>query len=616
MTIRAFLLALAILGVAGAQTYNNASLNTKYYFRELYFVTDQTGNPTDVRSASGAILFDGKGGYNVIAIENIGTANSTPLTVTGTYAIASNAAVTISDPILSAGSINARYTAEAVFGSSSDATGNTFDFFIAIPEPVIGSTAKNLSGNYFVSTFEITGANAATARSALLLSVQPDGKGNIPGFNMNGHAANVDGGNPFVSFNPASSYTVNPDGSGAINFGPLNQSQFISGTKPIYISKSGNVFIGASTDPGILDLMIGIKAMSTTPAPTNASWSGSYFTAGLRLQVDPVALTSSCYTGGLNSNGNVALFSRRLRQVGVSNTFTFTGSQTYSVGPDASVLEGDYVAGLGTAGMYVQAEASQGDNSGYEIGFGSLYPVFSGPGVYVNPYGVVNAASNAPGGAPLSPGEFVTVFGSNLASATMQAGAPYPAVLGGVTVTVNNISAPIYLVSANQINFLVPYAVTGTTANIVVKNGTGTSNTVTLPLATTSPGIYSVDFSGAGYGVILHADYSLVSPTSPAMPGETVQIYLTGLGAVKPAVADGVAAPASPLSLVALTSTQLTVYMNGQPAAVQFAGLAPGFPGLYQLNVTVPMNLTALGQVDVAVNTPDAFHDQVFIAVQ
>src|SRR5208337_5141596 len=109
-------------------------------------------------------------------------------------------------------------------------------------------------------------------------------------------------------------YTVNSDGSGAINFGPLNQSQFISGTKPIYISKSGNIFIGASTDPGIQDLMIGVKALSTTPAPTNASWSGNYFTAGLRLQADPVAPTSSCSTGGLNSDGKVTLFSRRLRQ--------------------------------------------------------------------------------------------------------------------------------------------------------------------------------------------------------------------------------------------------------------------------------------------------------------
>ena len=156
MTIRAFLLALAFWGVAEAQTYNNASLNTKYYFRELYFVTDGTGNPTDVRSASGAIAFDGKGGYSVIATENVGTGNSAALNVSGTYAMASNAAITLSDPLLPSGSINARFSTEAVFGSSSDATGNTFDFFIAIPELAGGYTAKNLSGTYYISTFEIT----------------------------------------------------------------------------------------------------------------------------------------------------------------------------------------------------------------------------------------------------------------------------------------------------------------------------------------------------------------------------------------------------------------------------------------------------------------------------
>lgn len=616
MTKRALLIASALLGVAQAQTYSNATLNAKFYFRELYFVTDATGEPTDVRSAAGAITFDGKGGYNVNAIENIGTSANLPLNYNGAYSVASNAAVTIADPLKSTLNLNARYTAEAVFGTSADATDNTFDFFIAIPEPAGGYNVKSLSGNYFISTFEITGASASTARSALLLSVQPDGKGNIPGFYMNGHAANVDGGFPAMAFSQGATYTVNSDGSGAINFGAVNSSQYVSGTKPIYISKSGNMFIGGSTDPGVQDLVIGVKAMATTPAPTNTSFSGGFFTAGLRLQVDPNNPTSSCYTGGLNSNGSVELFTRRLRQAAVANTFSFTGSQTYTVGSDASVASGDYAMGLGSAGLFLQSEVSQGDYTGFEIGFGSAYPAFSGTGVYINPYGIVNAASSAPGGAPLSPGEFVTAFGANLAGATMQAGAPYPLTLGGVTVTVNNLPAPIYLVSSGQVSFLVPYAVNGSTANVVIKNSTGTSNTVTLPLASTSPGIYSVDDSGAGYGVILHADYSLVNTASPARRGETVLVYLTGLGAVTPAVADGVAAPSNPLSKVSLTTQQLQVYMNGQPAVVQFAGLAPGFSGLYQLNVTVPMNLTALGQVDVAINTPDAFHDQVFIAVQ
>jgi uncharacterized protein (TIGR03437 family) len=615
MTKRALLIALALLGVAQAQTYNNATLNAKYYFRELYFVTDSAGNPTDVRNAAGALFFDGKGGYSIIATQTIGNGNPSPLTASGTYTLSSNAALAITDPLKTTLNLNARYTAEAVFGSSSDAADNTFDFLIAIPEPAGGYNLKSLSGTYFVSTFEISGASASTIRSAMLLSLQPDGKGNIPGFSLNGHAANVNSGFPSVAFSQGATYTVNSDGSGAITFGNADQTQYVSGTKPIYISKSGNIFIGGSTDAGVQDILIGVRALPTTPALTNASWSGAYFTAGLRLQVDPSNPTSSCYTGGLNSNGSVALFTRRLRQTAVPNTFSFTGSQTYSVNPaDASVLAGDYTVGLGSPGLFVQTETSQMDYTGYEIGFGSAYPVFSGTGVYINPYGIVNAASNAPGGAPLAPGEFVTVYGANLANSAMQAGAPYPMTLGGVTVTVNNLPAPLYLVSPGQISFLVPYSVTGSTANVVVKNATGTSNMVTLPLATTSPGIYSVDYSGAGNGVVLHADYSLVSAASPAKRGETVLVYLTGLGAVSPGVADGVAAPSTPLSKV--TANPLLVYLNGEQAAVQFAGLAPGYPGLYQINVTIPKDLTALGQVGMAINTPDAFHDQVYVAIQ
>jgi len=223
MTLRAILLAMAMLGAAQAQTYGNSTLNAKYYFHELYFATDATGNPTDVRSANGSISFDGKGGYTLAAYQNIGTGNSTVINQTGTYSVATNAAVTLTDPLDNALNLNARYTGEAIFGSSPEATGNTFDFFIAIPEPAGGDTVKSLSGTYFVSTFELTGASAATARSALF-PISPDGKGNIPAFSLNGHAANVNHGYPSVASSTGATYTVNSDGSGAINFGPLDQS--------------------------------------------------------------------------------------------------------------------------------------------------------------------------------------------------------------------------------------------------------------------------------------------------------------------------------------------------------------------------------------------------------
>src|SRR5204863_175945 len=85
-------------------------------------------------------------------------------------------------------------------------------------------------------------------------------------------------------------------------------------------------------------------------------------------------------------------------------------------------------------------------------------------------------------------------------------------------------NAPIYFVSPGQINALVPFATTGPTATIVVQNGGANSNTVTAPVAATSPGVYSLDSSGTGSGAILHTDFTLVNDDKPAVAGETVLI--------------------------------------------------------------------------------------------
>ena len=87
---------------------------------------------------------------------------------------------------------------------------------------------------------------------------------------------------------------------------------------------------------------------------------------------------------------------------------------------------------------------------------------------------------------------------------------------------------------------------------------------------------------------------------------------MTGLGAVNPTVADGVAAPASPLRLV---TSNLTVYIGGQQASLLFKGLAPFFAGLYQLNVTIPTLAPIGSSVPLAIDTGDAFYDQVDIAI-
>ncbi len=153
---------------------------------------------------------------------------------------------------------------------------------------------------------------------------------------------------------------------------------------------------------------------------------------------------------------------------------------------------------------------------------------------------------------------------------------------------------------------------TGSTATIVVNNNGVRSNAVVLPLAKTSPGVFTVPPAGIGPGAILHSNFSLVSATAPAKRGEAVQIFLTGLGAVTPAVADGASAPSSTLSVL---QSPANVYIGGRKADVFFQGLAPGLAGLYQLNVFVPKDAPTGAGIALAVETVDGFHDQVDIAV-
>ena len=125
---------------------------------------------------------------------------------------------------------------------------------------------------------------------------------------------------------------------------------------------------------------------------------------------------------------------------------------------------------------------------------------------------------------------------------------PFPTTLGNVQVTVNGVAAPIYYVSPTQVSVIVPYGVTGTIAQFQVNNNRTLSNNVTMAIGATAPGVFTVPPGGLGYGAILHADYSLVTPQNPAQIGETVQVYLTGLGAVSPTISDGAAGPSGTLS--------------------------------------------------------------------
>jgi uncharacterized protein (TIGR03437 family) len=223
----------------------------------------------------------------------------------------------------------------------------------------------------------------------------------------------------------------------------------------------------------------------------------------------------------------------------------------------------------------------------------------NGTGVFLNPQGIVNGANNAPITTQVAPGEIITLFGSGLGPATpVTADAPFPTTLGGVQVLINGTPAPVYSVTATQISAVVPYSAPndGSFLSIQVVFNGAQSNVVNVYSGESSPGLFTIPPGGPFSGAIVHAsDGSIVTSANPAKVGETVAMFLTGLGAVTGNVAAGSAAPTNPLATLQMP---IFIAIDGVPGKVLFSGLAPGFGGLYQVNVTIP---AGVGKGDVSV---------------
>jgi uncharacterized protein (TIGR03437 family) len=203
--------------------------------------------------------------------------------------------------------------------------------------------------------------------------------------------------------------------------------------------------------------------------------------------------------------------------------------------------------------------------------------------------GVVNAAPMI-SNVPLGVGSIATMFGLNLASQTAKAESfPLPVTLGGASVTINGVAAPLFYASPLQINFFVPYELAGQTAvTILVSTSTGVAEVTGVPITPASPGLFLTD--AAGDAAVIHQNGQPVSAATPAAGGEIVEIFATGLGPVSNAPADDAAAPTNPL---AMDQSVPVVTIGGVSAKVLFSGLAPGFAGLNQIDVVVPTGLPA-----------------------
>lgn len=229
---------------------------------------------------------------------------------------------------------------------------------------------------------------------------------------------------------------------------------------------------------------------------------------------------------------------------------------------------------------------------------------------------LANSASLLPG--PLAPGEIFSIFGQGIgpdsaAVAAFDAAGALPTSLGDVQVLFDGTAAPLFYAQSRQINAQVPYEVAGlASAQLQVVFRGAPVATMQVSLADASPALFTLD-NGAGNAVVVNPDGSINSAQNPAPRGSIVVLYATGQGQTTPAGVTGQAAPApfpTPVLPVSLTIANV-------PANILFAGDAPGYVGLMQINARVPSGFVPTGDLPVVLAVgPYSSRSGVTIAVE
>jgi len=235
--------------------------------------------------------------------------------------------------------------------------------------------------------------------------------------------------------------------------------------------------------------------------------------------------------------------------------------------------------------------------------------------------GIFNAASYA--SATASPGELITLFGTNIGPTTAATLSVTPSgyvatTLSNVTLTIDGLSAPLLYVSADQVTAQVPYEVAiSPDLQVTLMNGTFPAANTTLNTALTEPGIFTADGSGTGQAAAINTSaatgaVTLNGTTTPAKIGDTVSFYLTGEGNYNPSLLTGAINTNTGFIIPVTYAPPLpqilplpTVQIGGVDASagISYAGVVPGsIIGVLQINVVVPTGSSTGASVPVAIS--------------
>jgi uncharacterized protein (TIGR03437 family) len=594
----------------GLDNGGNNLLLGKYYFRHvIYQVGDNAGDLGRAIALYGNINFGGDGTYTItgssIIDSNAGVVQT--FTANGTYSISATGYGYLSSAVT--GNVDCIYglVASGIFvGSTTETQIGYNDLFIAEQLSSPAPSNATFRGTYSIAYMNFPSVNVSGGvfnNYDALFQLNPDGNGNLGTVNFTGYLGS-NGSTPFnLSESPVKYFFSN--GAAVVTF-PNSNTAAIAGQEYLYFSPDGNFVFGGA--PNGFDMLVGVRPGAS---PT---LSGLYYQAGLESDESTLGSgfgTLDTFYGSFSANSGTIVGHQRFTTGFSSAAVGFTYRGAYAVNAngtyDDSVTSTRYIVGPSGA---VRIGFGLGPFLGITVAVQA--PGVSGSGVFLSPAGVVNAASFAPFTAGIARGEFITLFGTNLAPSVLTATtAPFPPALNGVQVLINSKPAPVYAVSPSQISAIVPFGTTTATAQIQVINNGVSSNVVTTFVNQTSPGVFTVPPGGIGQGAALHPDFSLVTTARPAQIGETIAVYLTGLGDVTPAVTDGALGPSNPPSLA---TNNISARIGGIQATVTYAGLAPQLAGLYQVNIQIPPGVSA-GDKTLDIAGPDSFASEAVIPV-
>ncbi len=540
-------------------------------------------------------------------------------------------------------------------------TGNVYSFNFPVKNPIQATKGDLSTGSSDVFVTKVNAAGNALVYSTYLggsaddegAAIAVDSAGNAyvtgetisPNFPVANALQGSRAGNPNQAFYDAFVTKINAAGTA------LTYSTYLGGSN----TDEGN---GIAVDAGGSAYIGGFTFSRDYPVAPPQTVAGTAFVT--KLSADGSTIVYSRSIGGNGTD-----FAYSVAVDGAGNAYA-TGSTTSTNFPSIGAPES--LAGLLSSGLYSQAAFvteinpagtslvystlfGGGSDSGAGIAVdstGSAYitrqtasfifptvnPIqltlgggadafaaklanITQPSPQILPNGIVNGADFAlatGSNGAIAPGSIVSIFGSNLAAASRAATAlPLPTTLFDTSVTFNGVLAPLFYVSSSQINLQVPFETPTGTVTVQIQRGDQMTATQTVTVVPASPGIFTTLQGGVMVGAILHGkDFTSVTPTSPAVAGETLSIFATGLGALQQPIPTGTLPPSPPPQTVA----QPSVTIGGVPATVSYSGLAARLAGSYQVNVLVPASGVPSGTAMVQMTASGVSSNQVVLYVR